>query len=175
MIIDTTDVLEIVFTSAKTSLQESHAKLIASLPDITVIMEDGHTLTQKCRTRLVALIEQWDEERLWFLSDGRGGISLEDVCEAAGTKVEIVRAFYQDWLVVPFDIKKTHSVLMWENSLARDFCGICASERCEAPQTLVHDEGGETREGLAGSDRLRVEGTDSVHRTEEAGRGAEGS
>ncbi len=174
MLIDPTDVLELVMVSAKESLAQSHGILIGSVSEFEA-MERGHSLSLARRRELTKALETWDEERLWFTSNRRSGVTLEEVCDAAGTNVEIVRAFYQDLLAVPFNFKKAHSRLMWETSLAGEFCGICLSERCEEIQTRVHNEGRTDRERLAGSDRLRLAGSDSVHRTEETGRGAEGS
>lgn len=168
MEIETLDVLEIVMKNAKEVLRTNHEKLMGSLPAFEAL-EQGHSLTPIGRDFLILVMELWDEERLWFTSNGRGGISLENVCDAAGTTVGIVRAFYQDLLTVPFNFKMAYSSLVWENNLAREVCGRCASERCQATQTLVHDEGGADRQGLAGSDRIREAGSDSVHRTEAPG------
>jgi len=174
MIIDPTDVLELVFTSSKRALKENHAKLVAAVPEFEAL-EEGHHLTSSRRGALVIALEAWDDERIWFTVDNRGGVSLQTVCDAAGTEVSIVRAFYQDFLILPFNFKKAYSNLIWEENVVREDGRRCPSGRCEVPQARVHDEGGTLREGLAGSDRLRAGWTSSVHRTEAPGRGERGS
>lgn len=167
--IDANDVLEIVVVSAKTTLLETHAKLVAHESEFAALIA-GHTLTVARRADLMLTLERWDDERLWFTVDNRGGITLAQICDAAGTTVGIVRAFFQEWLIVPFNFKLAYSHLSWESENVREFCRVCASARCEKAQARVHNEGGETREGVAGSYRFRLKGADSVHRTEETGR-----
>lgn len=154
---------ENTFVQSRDTLKETHGQLMRARLEFDAV-EEGHSLDPERRLELIKVLDDWDDERRWFMVDNMGGVSLFEVCEAAGTRVGMVRAHYQEFLELPFNFRLSYSRL-WGLRNAGKECGRCAGPRCEeTPGDCA--EGREAWERVAGSDSSSLPGEDRLRRAE---------
>jgi hypothetical protein len=95
-----------VFESCAKELKLNHAKIVAAKEELLDLATGRQLMSVHRGDELRRCIQDWREDRGWFLSNPNVIITLAKVCDVAGTEVATVRRVYSEWLNLPFDITR---------------------------------------------------------------------